>query len=224
MMGNPRSPRPLGANLWRGGRRHPPTVASLVRARGRAARARTEAPARGRALARAHDARFPVGGQRPRRARTDRPRDDVWVHSIGADNRAPRSDGGAPDRAGRGPSRGIRRAPGSRASADAHPVAGRVSRAIYARPMSYASDTAALVALLRAAKDPVANYSDLVEDAGSATTILDDEQGLLGRRAESGSSASSTRAIPRTFAPSTIAPRSFLLPASSSRATRDRSP
>ena len=45
--------------------------------------------------------------------------------------------------------------------------------------MSSASETAALIALLRSAKHPVAEYADLVEDAGSATTILDDEQGLL---------------------------------------------
>ena len=99
--------------------------------------------------------------------------------AIGADKRARRSNGRSPDRAGRGPSRGPRRAAGSRASADADPVAGRVARAIYARPMSSASETAALVALLRSAKRPVAEYADLVEDAGGATTILDDEQGLL---------------------------------------------
>lgn len=45
--------------------------------------------------------------------------------------------------------------------------------------MTSQSETAALVALLRATKRPVTEYADLIEDAGSATTILEDEQGLL---------------------------------------------
>lgn len=45
--------------------------------------------------------------------------------------------------------------------------------------MSSASEAAALVALLRSAKHRVSEYADLVEDAGSARTVLDDEQGLL---------------------------------------------
>ena len=45
--------------------------------------------------------------------------------------------------------------------------------------MSSSSDTAALVALLRGAKRPVAEYPDLIEEAGGAATILQDEQGLL---------------------------------------------
>jgi DNA processing protein len=45
--------------------------------------------------------------------------------------------------------------------------------------MSAASETVALVAVLRSAKRPVIQYADLVEDAGSATAILNDEQGLL---------------------------------------------
>ena len=45
--------------------------------------------------------------------------------------------------------------------------------------MSPGAETAALVALLRSAKRPASEYSDLVEDAGSAMTVLADEQGLL---------------------------------------------
>ncbi len=45
--------------------------------------------------------------------------------------------------------------------------------------MSDRAETAAVVALLRSPKRPASEYADLVEDAGSATTILADEQGLL---------------------------------------------
>jgi DNA processing protein len=41
------------------------------------------------------------------------------------------------------------------------------------------SETAALVALLRTGRRPSNAYSEVVEDAGSATAILQDEQGLL---------------------------------------------
>lgn len=40
-------------------------------------------------------------------------------------------------------------------------------------------ETAALVALLRAGSRPPAHYSDLIEQAGSARVILEEEQGLL---------------------------------------------
>ena len=45
--------------------------------------------------------------------------------------------------------------------------------------MDLTSETAALVALLRAGQRPARVYSELVEDAGSAFAILQDEQGLL---------------------------------------------
>ena len=45
--------------------------------------------------------------------------------------------------------------------------------------MSCAPETAALVALLRAGKRNPTVYADLVEEAGSARAVLDDEQGLL---------------------------------------------
>jgi DNA processing protein len=45
--------------------------------------------------------------------------------------------------------------------------------------MSPGLDTAALVALLRAAKRPPVEYANLVEETGDATTILTDEHGLL---------------------------------------------
>lgn len=45
--------------------------------------------------------------------------------------------------------------------------------------MSSGSDTAALVALLRAAKRPAGAYAELVEETGDAVQILQDEHGLL---------------------------------------------
>jgi DNA processing protein len=45
--------------------------------------------------------------------------------------------------------------------------------------MTFQPETGALVALLRSAKRPVPGYAALVEEAGSATVILEDEQGLL---------------------------------------------
>lgn len=45
--------------------------------------------------------------------------------------------------------------------------------------MDPVSEAAALVALLRAGRRPWNVYANLVEDAGSALTILEDEQGLL---------------------------------------------
>ena len=45
--------------------------------------------------------------------------------------------------------------------------------------MRFPAETAALVALLRAPKRPAAEYASLVEEAGSATVILEDEQGLI---------------------------------------------
>jgi DNA processing protein len=45
--------------------------------------------------------------------------------------------------------------------------------------MSSGADTGALVALLRAAKRPTAEYAHLIEEAGGAAPILQEEQGLL---------------------------------------------
>jgi DNA processing protein len=45
--------------------------------------------------------------------------------------------------------------------------------------MTSESDTAALVALLRARKRPLVDYADLIEEQGEAGPLLADEQGLL---------------------------------------------
>ena len=45
--------------------------------------------------------------------------------------------------------------------------------------MTFSEEPAALVALLRAPKRPASEYASLVEEAGSATLILSDEQGLI---------------------------------------------
>jgi DNA processing protein len=45
--------------------------------------------------------------------------------------------------------------------------------------MTFSADTAALVALLRAPKRPDGEYASLIEEAGGATQILADEQGLI---------------------------------------------
>ncbi len=183
---------PVAAKLWGRGRRSSATDAPAFRPRGGAAGARPETAARGGARAWPRTSRLPERDQRggsaredhhPGRAAGGRQLDARAAHPTHGRHQLDRART-ARDRRSCSPVGGGDLVNEARLSRLAR-ASGTITEPRYARPVpnrqvgAVSSETAALVALLRSGRRPPPHYSALVEEAGSAQVVLEDEHGLL---------------------------------------------